>query len=464
MHPIGTPKVTQIPKALHIVTLGEDVSMPEIIPAKPKVTPAYQPKPIPALATRMRDAAIYDLQYLSEDEGLPNVGNSMIEDSKGHIWLGGNGVARYDGKNIFHYTEQEGFFRGGLLMEDSKGNIWFGYGRMGYYDGKNVIHFGEQEALKNNEWNSIFEDSKGHIWLGSNKGVYRYDGQNFTFFKKENGLMNYAEKETYFSFENSINAILEDTRGHIWWATEGSGVLRYDGQRIIHYTEKEGLISNYVNCMMEDSKGQIWFGSGGVETTNMEAKGISIYNRDATAPQSLRGTFTNYTTKEGLSGNRIEGMVEDDWGKIWLATFSGGLTCYDPDDNREGSFIHYTTKEGLSHNPVLSIMKDSKKNIWIGLNFGGDVMRFKPNSFRHFTEQQGLSRSWINRIMEDGKGNIWMGTRYGGLMKYDGHNFIHYSEKEDLLNDTLLLLGDKQGNIWVRTRDKGVVQFDGKGF
>jgi len=471
VHPIGTPKINQIPEDLHILTLGKDGLMPEVIPAQPKVVPAYHPKPIPALNSRMRDAAIYDLQFLSEDEGLPFGGKSIIEDSKGHIWFGGKeGVIRYDGENFFPYTKKEGFFGGAALMEDSKGRIWFGYKGLGYYDGKTVTHFNEQEGINEIQFTAITEDSKGHIWLGTRVGVFKYDGQNFTFFNTKNRLTNFIEKKRGEVFGVGgppiVTAIMEDSKGHIWWAKRGRGVVRYDGQQIIHYSEKEGLISNHIGSIMEDSKGQIWFGGGGEAMTELMAKGLSVYKKDSSTPQSLGGTFTNYSTQEGLSANRIEGIVEDDWGKIWLATYSNGLTCYDPDaNNDQGSFTHYTTKEGLSHNSVIGLLKDSKKNIWLGLNNDGEVMRFKPNSFKHFTEQQGLAKNWVSGTLEDRKGNIWVGTSYGGLLKYDGQDFTNFSEKENLLKAfPRPLLADRQDNIWFKVRDRGVQYFDGKVF
>ncbi len=480
VHPIGTPRVTQIPDELHIATIGIDVPIPEVIPAQPKVVPAYHPKPRPALSSRMRDEAIYDMQYLSEDEGLDFITNvNVIEDSKGQIWTGSHlwRIARYDGEHFFLMGPQEGFGGGRILMEDSKGRIWFGgWYILGYYDGTNVFHFGEQEGLKGNLWTSIFEDSKGYIWLGSStKGIYRYDPNssdhnqkgNFTLFKIEDILPNYNRKEYNMGASDiRFNDVIEDSNGHIWWATQGNGVLRYDinKSRIIHYSEKEGLISNYIQCLLEDSKGQIWIGSGGERTPASAGKGISIYKGDTTTVQSLGGTFTNYTTNEGLSENRITGMVEDDQGKIWIAT-NNGMTCYAPENNEKGSFIHYTTDEGLRHNSIISIMIDSKKNIWLGLNRTAGIMRFKPNGFRHFTEKQGLTKNWVVGCLEDRKGNIWIGTTYGGLLKYDGQNFISFSLKEELLGSMPNpLLEDRQGNIWFSITDRGIALFDGKEF
>lgn len=474
VHPIGRPEVYQIPEDLKVVVIGKDVPLPEIILANPRITPVYQPKPVPAYQSRMTEAAIFNIQYLSGDEGLPFGGKSIIEDSRGHIWAGGpRGAVRYDGVNFFPYTEQEGIFGGFVMLEDRKRNIWFGGpDGGGYYDGKQVVDFRDQEGLKNNWWNSIMEDSRGHIWIGTDKGLFRYDGKSFTFFKKENILYSEVESKDGMFFDNRINAMLEDSRGDLWWATQGSGVLRYDGKRIVQYTTREGLVDNFISSILEDSQGRVWFGSGGEGLPIGEGKGVSVYTPDTKPDQKKGGTFSNYTTREGLSGNRITGMVKDDDRNIWISTYSNGLTCYEresknPDSYRgRGNFIHYSTEEGLSHTNVNSILKDHQNNIWVSLNNGRGLNRFKfNNSFRNFTQAQGLSSNWINSLMEDQSGNIWLAGCYSGLIKYDGLNFTNYSAEEELLKDCLEpLLEDEQGNFWLGARDRGVFQFDGKVF
>ena len=470
VHPVGTPKVIQIPKELTVFTPGENgVPLPITRPAKGKVVPALQPKPIPALAARSKDAAIYNIKYLSDEEGFTGGQVKMIEDKRGHLWFSDRfGISRYDGKNFFKYTEKEGFLNGATsLVEDSKGNIWFG-GREGicYYDGQNVTHFTTEEGLENKECRAIMEDSKGNIWFANGNigagngthGVYRYDGQNFTIFKAELGLSNTANKDWIYYSDNRIVDIMEDSNGHFWWATQGNGVLRYDGQHITHFTEKEGLIHNYISRILADSQGNIWFGSGG---TGIKGKGISRYTPNTSRPdKEINGSFTNFTKAEGLSDNRITGMLEDEWGNIWFATYAGGINRYDGQN-----FTHFTKEEGLSLNGTSrSFLLDSQGNIWVGIN-GEGVNRFQPNSFEHFTEKQGLSKNWIVPILEDSKGNIWMGTYNGGVTKYDGYNFTHFTEDEGLLQNHINgIMEDKQGNVWFTTRDKGICRFDGELF
>ena len=457
VQPIGRPKRIEVPKDLRVVTLGTDVPLPVIIPAKGKVVPVLQPKPIAVKDFRTKNAAIYNIQFLSEEQGVYTTAKAILEDSRGHLWFGSFGyIARYDGQNFFVYTEKEGFRKDALeIIEDSKGNIWFaGRGGICYFDGTKVVHFKEEiESMDQQPFRSPFEDSKGNIWFANGiKGVYRYDGQQFTIFNEEQKLSNDGRKEKGYYSDNRIVDITEDSKGNIWWATQGIGVLRYDGQQITHFTEKEGLIHNYISSILEDDEGQLWFGSGGQGT---KGKGVSRYN----PREGINGSFYNFSMEEGLSDNRINDLTKDNTGNIWIATYGNGLNQYDGQN-----FIHITPDEGLSFSSILSVMTDRKDNIWVGTN-GGGISRFQPKSFSHFTEKQGLSKNWITPITEDQKGNIWMGTLYGGVIKYDGTDFTHFTEKEGLLQNVVnAILEDSRGNLWFAYRDKGISRFDGKNF
>ena len=460
VHPIGKPKVVQVPEDIEVQIFGDDIPMPESIVSKSTETPLLHSKPIPALASRMKDAAVFNIQHITLDEGLPFGGLSLMQDSKGNIWAGsGGGVVRYDGENFFPFTEQEGIFGGFVIFEDSKGRIWFGapWNGFAYYNGEKVIDFRALEDVKNAWGNAVAEDSKGHIWWGTDKGVFRFDGEEFQFFKKENGIVNEALQKDGHFFDNRVNAIMEDSRGNIWWATSGSGVLRYDGNRLIRYTEREGLVDNYIKCIFEDSQGQIWFGSGGEGVA--KGKGVSVFVPDRESNESYKGTFTNYSSEEGLSGDRITAIQEDKNRNIWISTFDGGLTCF-----TGKNFIHYTSDEGLGNNSINSMIVDREDNIWLGLNNNNGLHRIKINSFRHFTENQGLN-NWSGRIAEDRKGNIWFGGCYTGLTKYDGQTFTNYSSKEEVIRDCPTpIFEDNQGDFWIGTRDEGIAQFDGVSF
>jgi hypothetical protein len=62
---------------------------------------------------------------------------------------------------------------------------------------------------------------------------------------------------------SNVNSIMEDSRGNLWFGTQGGGVSRYNGESFTHFTEKEGLSNNNVTSVMEDRHGNIWFGTQG---------------------------------------------------------------------------------------------------------------------------------------------------------------------------------------------------------
>ncbi|MCB0842754.1 MAG: hypothetical protein KDE26_05740, partial [Bacteroidetes bacterium] len=283
--------------------------------------------------------------------------------------------------------------------------------------------------------------------------IYRYDGSTFTVFKKEHGFTNETRKNVTTFTSNRFIHLLQDQKGSIWFATQGNGVMRFDGKHITHFTEKEGLVHNHIEHILEDSEGQLWFASGGLGTTG---RGVSRYD-----PKDGRnGSFSNFTKAEGLSGNRVSRMLEDKSGNIWFATYDGGgASRYDGE-----FFTHFTTEEGMNFNDLQTIFEDSQGNLWFGTN-GAGLCRFRPNSFRHFTEEQGLSANWTENLFEDRSGNIWMGTMYGGVIKYDGHTFTTYTEAEGLLQNVVVSIAeDSRGRMWFSTRDKGICRFDGKTF
>lgn len=396
VHPAGTPKVVQIPEGLTVITPGKDgVPLPETVPARGKIVPAIQPRPIPASPPAFKDDATANIQYLSLDQGLMH-GNvyTIFEDSRGYIWFGGsNGVSRYDGVSFMQFTPNEGLV----------GNaVW-----------------------------SIFEDSRGHLWFGTERsGMCRYDGVNFTHFTTQGGLLG-----------NWVWSILEDREGYVWFGTSG-GVSRYDprngpGGSFTNFTTKEGLSANNVRSMLLDSRGDFWFGTEGTK-----AKGVIRYDGV---------NFTHYTPKEGLSGNRVMSILEDSRGDLWFGTWGNGVSRHNPNEGVDGSFTHYTTREGLGNNIVLDILEDSHGNIWFG-GSSGTATRYNGVNFEYFTSEEGLNGNFVMNILEDRQGNLWFGMLPGGVSRYNGTGFTYYSGNNGLMGNVIRgMLKDRLENLWIHT-------------
>ena len=68
----------------------------------------------------------------------------------------------------------------------------------------------------------------------------------------------------------------------------------------------------------------------------------------------------------------------------------------------------------------------------------------------------------VHCSLQDKNGNLWFGTTGEGVYRYDGKEFLQFTEKDGLSNNSIWsILEDKSGNIWFGT-DNGVSRYDGK--
>ncbi|MFT6923268.1 MAG: ligand-binding sensor domain-containing protein [Crocinitomicaceae bacterium] len=126
---------------------------------------------------------------------------SILEDSKGNLWIGNNGlgVLLKRGDSILNFSENQGLIhensdRNGnhshpgtlehifAISEDNKGNIWFGDRDTGAwkYDGTTMKNYVIDENLKSQMIWHIYEDAKGDLLFAmGNGGVYRFNGEGF---------------------------------------------------------------------------------------------------------------------------------------------------------------------------------------------------------------------------------------------------------------------------------------------
>lgn len=172
-------------------------------------------------------------------EGLAdNFINMILCDKSGTIWFAtNNGISTYDGKSFAAFTgkDDEPFKQVASLFEDRNGNIWIGSGAkdaggngLCFYDGKTV-----KIMLTPYYVMYMCEDKSGNLWLAHNKGaaqvnftLYRYDGKSFTAIRTQ------TEKDNPLIF-----GILNDNKGFTWFGTT-KGVCRYDG-KTFHYFRRQ---------------------------------------------------------------------------------------------------------------------------------------------------------------------------------------------------------------------------------
>jgi ligand-binding sensor domain-containing protein len=331
-------------------------------------------KPGPTVIRNFKAVAIapdYDTTLVSQYI------RSIFQDSKGNLWFGtlGEGVVRYDTsaslskgvKTLTYFSIPDGFNCNTVyaINEDKYGILWFGTDLGVYkYDGLTFRNYNQKDGLSHLDISrkGILVDKSGTVWVGTHGGVFRYDPsadstgeQSFSLFQQLPAI--------------SVTGIMEDNSGNIWFASEGDGVFRYDGNKIVNFKEKEGLGNNYAGGMAQDAAGNIWFTMQG---------GICRY--DPSTPLSANGkSFTEFTTEDGIGRGEVWGIYIEQSGIIWI-TARGSTTRFDPSVPLSNSkaFTVFTPVDGLNC-CVQSMYQDRSGNMWWGA--GSGLFRFDGTRF-----------------------------------------------------------------------------------
>jgi ligand-binding sensor domain-containing protein len=170
-----------------------------------------------------------------------------------------------------------------------------------------------------------------------------------------------------------VTALAQDTRGFIWVGTQ-NGLFRYDGYQF-----------RKLDKIMQDASASL-----GIFITSL------------------------YAAKDG---------------RLWIGTLSGGASVYDPVTAKLRNWsAQPSTELGLSHNRVEAIVGDKAGNIWIGTNDGLDKIDGKTGVVNHYRHVKGdtnsLNNNHIGSLLIDNKDRLWVGS-WNGLnrLKSDGNGF-----------------------------------------
>jgi ligand-binding sensor domain-containing protein/serine phosphatase RsbU (regulator of sigma subunit) len=392
----------------------------------------------------------YNYSYLDvkspEHNLLNKVGvNAIIQDKRGFVWIGTaqGGIKRElryslgkdkNGKEVNVVTEVFTIFKNSPsnlyslsnnhirnIFEDTSGVIWIGTngGGINFYDPdikvfKHYKHDAEdRNTLSNNTIRSVFEDSQGILWVGAiESGLDRFD-------RKNNTVKNYRYPQGLIG--NTVSCIFEDSEGVMWFGTHGGGLNRFDRNTetftvFKHNPEDENTISNNnVEAIREDKKGYLWIATDG--GLNRFDKRTRTFFRFVNDPNNANS----------LPANNIQSnaFIIDKFGVLWIGTYNGGLTKYDPELRR---FYHYKKKnkdaQSLCDDRVISLYEDNSSNIWIGTH-GGGMCKFdrQTDTFTSFNTSNGMPNNEVYGILGDDRGNIWASTK-NGLVKYNSSSLI----------------------------------------
>ncbi|MBQ9539124.1 MAG: hypothetical protein IJU95_07620 [Treponema sp.] len=316
--------------------------------------------------------------------------SAIYPDKNGAIWFGTeSGLAVYsNGK--FYECNKEGLQKAKInkIISDREGNIWVATDRNGI--GK-LTYCRFKMFRTGTTSNAIAEDLDGRVWVGTDNGVMCYiGGQQVT-----NAL-------TKFTQDIRVRHVDVTENGDILVSCyRKPGQLRYNTLtgKITSWSSDEGLAGNKVRVAIEGGEGELYVGT----TT-----GLSIIHKD--------GTIINFKQLDGLENEYVMCLYLDANGMLWIGTDGGGVYLM----RNEKLIGRITTENGLAGNVVFKISQDEKGSYWIcsgsGLTrcpaYDSSLERI-PVLFDVIRAEQGLGTDSVFQMLPDKLGNIWMTSNYG---------------------------------------------------
>ncbi len=196
-------------------------------------------------------------------------------------------------------------------------------------DGKVICHYSKStnRGLISDTILSIAFTPSG-LWLGTINGLCNFDLQT----QKFSAFI--VDKEKYLS-SHLVKCIAEDRNGYIWVGTTNKGLNRLDPvtnevrQFRSDPDDANSFWGDAVNCIFVDREGTVWIG----------AYGLNKYSQGT-------DSFTHFTSEEGMADNDVMSILEDDSGRLWIATLNG-LSVF---DTEKEIFQNYYEKDGLQDN------------------------------------------------------------------------------------------------------------------
>ena len=307
----------------------------------------------------------------------------------------------------------------------------------------------------------------GGLWVASDRRIRKWrDGQ-------------WAADLGEAPWEGSIvTSLTEARRGVLCAGTPDSGVYLVStklGGGPLHFDRANGFPSQWVISLCEDREENLWAGTGAglvmIRPTNVETisppdqwQGRALLSVYASTNGALwvgtegaglyrlqNGTWTNFSSGQGIRNSYIWSLAEDDAGRLCVGTWGGGLFVQNGDA--------FEIAPGLETvRPPMPAMLSSRAGLWVGTTAG--LLRYREGQGVWFNQTDGKNLGDVRAIAQDAQGNIWAGTAGHGLACLRNRTIRQFGKAEGLSSDFIECLHfDERGALWIGTFGGGLNRY-----
>lgn len=392
------------------------------------------------------------VNVLDQSTGLPsNSVRSIIHSTDGYYYIGTTDSLQIlmmnNGLQVKNTIEEVSYTESITADENDHVAVVTSDGRLFLLRGGNVI---ASLALPTEAevFNSCYFAPDGTLMVGtSTDHIYCYDVSDDTFkqdrimtcagishinnlhylndgtlfITADNGV-SYMDSKGYHrlntnEFDNSIDNMLYDYQGNLWFTSSRLGLLRMVKSPFKDVYGSIGIERQVVNAIV------FWQGAYYIGTD----KGLDVV--DKACKSQINNSFT-----EELAGKRIRCMYVDDNDHLWVCTYGSGLIEYSPD----GGKWEYNAENGSFGNRARIVTGLSDGTILAAGDTGISYINDHKIT-QTIRNEDGLINSMILTATERSDGTILAGTDGDGLAVLKDGKVEKILTREDGLTSGVIL-------------------------
>jgi signal transduction histidine kinase/AraC-like DNA-binding protein/ligand-binding sensor domain-containing protein len=432
---------------------------------------------------------------ISDIHGVSILGaNSVCADENGFIWVSSkSGIYRFteDDKRHYHLPYvTANVIRVKLLSRNSQ---LYAYTNNGQFFEYNTLYDRFDFILDLRDWLNNEHVVVSDFLIGDEATFYIAATYGLYQFSEERGLRllnETSEKEHYIEWYNEnyffhghagdmfiVNAESGKTdhlltiesdepvqisqlhfnkkSGQLWIGPNLGKVYYYDVRfDRLNSVKIDNLPCQPVLAIESNTDSTVMLGYDGQGIWELDRKGtrvLKIYREDVDNPGSL-------------AGNGVYDIFKDDQNRIWVCTFSGGVSFFEQSSQSVKNIRHQINKENsLVNNVVNDVFEDSNGDIWFATNNGLSKWNVEHDRWNNFFYRNtpGKSRVFLS-IMEDNQGRMWAGTWGSGVFLFDRESGEEIRRFDNIGNFIFDTKPDSDGNIWIGGIVENIVRYDVK--
>lgn len=224
-------------------------------------------------------------------------------------------------------------------------------------------------------------------------------------------------------FNNSIDNMIEDYQGNLWFSSSRLGLLRMCETAFAEIYLSAGFSEAVVNTVIKFND-KIYFGTD---------EGLSMIDVESGEPEE------NELTNK-MKGLRIRCLMQDSKNRMWVCTYTKGLYCM----NKAGKIEAFETDTEQQFRVLLelsdgTIAAAGKKGITFLKN--GEVTK-------RLTKANGFENQVVLTLSELSDGTLIAGTDGGGIAIIQHQSIVKLLRRQDGLTSNVILrtVNDYNGN------------------